>query len=183
MSPKPRSVRRSRHPVLPRIPVPTGAPRSARIAAVALTLVGAYALLYAITGLDVERRLLFVFLGGGSLPAWALLGLGAGLVMAVTGLIVARRLLRDARYIRDQDPRGSGRLAIPFALLTSLHALVVTGPLAPWAPAAPVAGSGLFGFDLFGGLAILLCPIVTVAALLAASMRTHADAWLRQLPD
>jgi hypothetical protein len=178
-----RRHRKQHQAVRPAIPTVAAAPLSARIARVSTFLLGGYALLYALTGLDLERRIALIFLGGGALPSWSLIGVMIGLGMTIGGVIVGHRLLRDARAIADQDPRGSGRLALPLVLVAGIHALLVSGPLAPWAPAAPLPGGSLLGIDLFGPLSFLLVPCAALAAVGGVFARGRAESWLRQLPD
>jgi hypothetical protein len=167
----------------PKIPTPGIVPLSARIATLSLTLLGAYVVFAGLTGIDTERRLLLVLLSGSSLPAWALFGVIAGAAAAALGLVVGRRLLRAARQVADQDPRGSAALAIPAALVIAAHALLVTGPLLPWSPAAPIAGGSFLGIELLGDAAVLGVPVVVLLAVLATVARRRATGWLNALPD
>lgn len=168
----------SRRMARPIIPTPARPPRAARVATGALAFLAAYGALALLTYADLLVRLTGALLAGGSLPTWAFIGFGAAAVVLSIGTLVTRALWHAARQVRDQDPRASIRLVLPFTVVLIVHATLVTGPLNRWGQAAPVTVA-----PFIGDSAVLLIPLVVLAAVAATIARRRADAWLNALPD
>jgi hypothetical protein len=177
MKSKTPSTPRSSRPA-PRIPGLGRPPAAARIATLALFVIGGYALLFGVSYLDLLRRLLLTVLAGGTLPAWALVGFVTGALGGVYGFLAGRSIIRAARRISDQDPRGTTRIALLFTAAVGVHAVLVAGPLNRWSPAAPFAGEALLG-----AFAVLFVPAVVILAAVATVARGRAQGWLDALPD
>ena len=170
--------RRASHPAPLRVPSPGRPPVAARIAAIALTLLGLYAFLFGVTFLDVLFRLATALLSGGVLPTWAIAGVFTGLFGTLFGVTCGRRLLRAVAALRDQDPRSSARTGMALAAVVVLHATLVAGPLNRWSPAAPLAGEALLG-----SVAVFAIPLVALLAVVATIAHSRAQGWLHALPE